>query len=73
MSDRLQEIRGRVEALSAAAHTCRIDDFYELSDPASEACARCEVHRHAEDDIAWLLEQVEDLTKRVRMYEVVKS
>jgi hypothetical protein len=24
-------------------------------------------------DIAWLLEQVEELTKRVRMYEVVKS
>jgi hypothetical protein len=24
-------------------------------------------------DITWLLEQVEQLTKRVRMYEVVKS
>jgi hypothetical protein len=24
-------------------------------------------------DIAWLLKQVEELTKRVRMYEVVKS
>jgi hypothetical protein len=28
---------------------------------------------NAADDIAWLLEQVEELTKRVRMYEVVKS
>jgi hypothetical protein len=28
---------------------------------------------HAPADIAWLLEQVEELTKRVRMYEVVKS
>ncbi len=24
-------------------------------------------------DVRWLLEQVEELTKRVRMYEVVKS
>jgi hypothetical protein len=24
-------------------------------------------------DIAWLLKQVDELTKRVRMYEVVKS
>jgi hypothetical protein len=28
---------------------------------------------NAPADIAWLLEQVEELTKRVRMYEVVKS
>jgi hypothetical protein len=28
---------------------------------------------NARADIEWLLEQVEELTKRVRMYEVVKS
>jgi ubiquinone biosynthesis protein UbiJ len=28
---------------------------------------------HAPDDIAWLLDEVERLEKRVRMYEVVKS
>ena len=32
-----------------------------------------EFNLNAADDIAWLLEQVEELTKRVRMYEVVKS
>ncbi len=59
MSDRLQEIRARVN--DSAPIT--------LAGPR----ALVEAFEQKDSDIAWLLEQVEDLTKRVRMYEVVKS
>ena len=67
MSDRLREIRARLDSFHYAVgqtHTmpgnyigpCE-DEFYEQA-PA---------------DIAWLLDEVQRLNKLVRMYEVVKS
>lgn len=73
MSDfdrRCNDIRARLDALNASdAETCRIADFYGLADPVSEACPRCEVHRHAEDDIAWLLRQLEYGEQRAEDWE----
>jgi hypothetical protein len=63
VSDRLQEIRGRVAAWDAAKRIggdVPRDALVMFGDQAAR-------------DMEWLLEQVEELTKRVRMYEVVKS
>lgn len=58
MSDRLQKIRERLD-LAGTWSADGQDNAHFVE--------------HAPADIAWLLEQVEELTKRVRMYEVVKS
>ena len=77
MPDRLQEIRARLDAATAtmpganermvweSGRSYRVEDD---RDRASQA-----LYRHAPADIAWLLDKVEELNKRVRMYEVVKS
>lgn len=59
MSDRLQEIRARVNGSAPIT----------LHGPP----VLVQAFEQKDADIAWLLEQVEELTKRVRMYEVVKS
>jgi hypothetical protein len=79
VSDRIDEIRARLDALVSPTpwkyHYTRgvtsADDrsiarmgWYD-NDGAFVA--------HAPADIAWLLDEVERLEKRVRMYEVVKS
>ena len=63
MPDRIAEIRAR------------LDDWKSpwVMDDAATAQRAYSWAEQASADIAWLLEQVEDLTKRVRMYEVVKS
>ncbi len=57
--ERLAEIRAR------------IGDSAPITIHGPEPLVRAFEQKDA--DIAWLLEQVEQLTKRVRMYEVVKS
>jgi hypothetical protein len=57
--ERLAEIRAR------------IGDSAPITIHGPEPLVRAFEQKDA--DIAWLLEQVEELTKRVRMYEVVKS
>ena len=59
MTDRLAQIRAR------------IGDSAPITIHGPEPLVRAFEQKDA--DIAWLLEQVEQLTKRVRMYEVVKS
>ena len=59
MTDRLAEIRAR------------IGDSAPITIHGPEPLVRAFEQKDA--DIAWLLKQVEQLTKRVRMYEVVKS
>jgi hypothetical protein len=59
MTDRLAEIRAR------------IGDSAPITIHGPEPLVRAFEQKDA--DIAWLLKQVEELTKRVRMYEVVKS
>ncbi len=49
----------------------RIGDSAPITIHGPEPLVRAFEQKDA--DIAWLLEQVEQLTKRVRMYEVVKS
>lgn len=57
ISDRLSAIRARLDA------------WHDM-EPVEQSLSHPDEYVA---DIAWLLEQVEDLTKRVRMYEVVKS
>jgi hypothetical protein len=57
--ERLAEIRAR------------IGDSAPITIHGPEPLVRAFEQKDA--DIAWLLQQVEELTKRVRMYEVVKS
>ena len=57
--ERLAEIRARV------------GDSAPITIHGPEPLVRAFEQKDA--DIAWLLKQVEELTKRVRMYEVVKS
>jgi hypothetical protein len=59
MTDRIAEIRAR------------IGDSAPITIHGPEPLVRAFEQKDA--DIAWLLKQVEELTKRVRMYEVVKS
>ena len=49
----------------------RIGDSAPITIHGPEPLVRAFEQKDA--DIAWLLKQVEELTKRVRMYEVVKS
>ena len=68
MTDPVQEIRERVELVQA---------FRSL--PAEERVKSEDVRAYvaflssAADDMQLLLERIEELEKRVRMYEVVKS
>ena len=75
MSDRLQEIRRRMDA--AMPGQPWVVMHQRFGDPHAPVTVNNEFWQdliaHAPDDIAWLLEQVEELNKRVRMYEVVKS
>ncbi len=57
--ERLAEIRAR------------IGDSAPITIHGPEPLVRAFEQKDA--DIAWLLKQVDELTKRVRMYEVVKS
>jgi len=57
MPDRLQEIRARLDAWRGMG-------------PVEQSLTHPDEYVA---DIAWLLEKVEELTRRVRMYEVVKS
>ena len=78
VSDRLSAIRARLDAATPGpdGRLRRVQPTpqpwgppltYEVDKPDADFIA------HAPADIAWLLEQVDELTKRVRMYEVVKS
>ena len=49
----------------------RIGDSAPITIHGPEPLVRAFEQKDA--DIAWLLKQVDELTKRVRMYEVVKS
>lgn len=89
MSDRPQEIRARLDAATPwpwvrqdwACGDIAVVPARQSKDPDRNFICDCggswdddiAFIAHAPADIAWLLEQVEDLTKRVRMYEVVKS
>lgn len=50
----------------------RLSEIRARLDAAANEAIRAE-EWDAAADIAWLLEQVDELTRRVRMYEVVKS
>lgn len=63
VTDRLSDIRARLDAATPVT----LWQGVGWGDPDGDLID------HAPADIAWLLEQVEDLTRRVRMYEVVKS
>jgi hypothetical protein len=81
MSDRLAEIRARL--IDATMGPFGTEKDWEQVKRWAALCASSDIEAvqiddtrfiaHAPADIAWLLEQVEELTKRVRMYEVVKS
>jgi hypothetical protein len=89
MPDRLREIRSRLDAATRGLpewYEDAISDTLTRSPmtwvyaegggrPVAAVPERedRDLIAHAPADIAWLLEQVEELTKRVRMYEVVKS
>jgi hypothetical protein len=79
-TDRLQEIRARLDAATPGPWLYPEDDptRIQASDGVSVAVITRRVDdadliAHAPADLAWLLDKVEELTKRVRMYEVVKS
>jgi hypothetical protein len=63
--DRLQEIRARLDAATPGP-----DPSIPLRDRQH---AMDGLYAHAPADLAWLLNEVQRLEKRVRMYEVVKS
>lgn len=85
MSDRLQEIRARLDAATPGpwewrewscgdeAITGPDNTGFVVNVDETTPHADADLIAHAPADIAWLLEKVEELTKRVRMYEVVKS
>jgi len=97
MSDRLQEIRARLDAWKRQTDAMEAWEKLPKADRpkygyhVAAACGcgdqRCgtsdewypvwhhegEVYEHAPADIAWLLDEVERLAKRVHMYESVKS
>ena len=62
--ERLAEIRARLDALRAAEPVPGYPGVIRMS------TQMCDLYA---SDIAWLLDEAEELTKRVRMYEVVKS
>jgi len=70
-SSRLAEIRARLENVD--------DDFFRVAhksrllDPEADHPARAQGIALMISDIAWLLDEVERLTARVRIYEDVKS
>ena len=89
MSDRLAEIRARLDARTPGEWVIEHGEYISAVGPHKFphviACVErytetgCD-HRkdavfiaHAPADIAWLLDRVAELEKRVRMYEVVKS
>lgn len=88
MSDRLQEIRARLDAATPGEWVIENDEYISALDghPSPHIIARVEndhpgcphdadadLIAHAPDDLRWLLDRVAELEQRVRMYEVVKS
>jgi hypothetical protein len=79
MPDRLAEIRARLQgaivwvedAWEKDPHNTPVKDQGRRKEEAHERYE--DFHDAAIDDIAWLLDEVERLEKRVRMYEVIKS
>jgi hypothetical protein len=87
--DRIAEIRARLDAATRGMPEWYEDAISDTLTRSSMAWVYAEgggrpvaavpeqqdrdLIAHAPADIAWLLEQVNELTKRVRMYEVVKS
>jgi len=73
VSDRLAEIRARLDAAPSACDWWVENGVYGICGVRSNDAHDADLIAHAPADIAWLLDEVERLEKRVRMYEVVKS
>ena len=72
MPDRLAEIRARLDAATTLPVSPHSVTLFPIDRKRDEKAERAFI-AHAPADIAWLLDEVERLEKRVRMYEVVKS